>query len=75
MNRSTVQKRLASYEGAQVALTVRREALRHEVVAWKERGATIVEIAKALNWSRQSVYDLIREPTEDEVVAATSERK
>lgn len=61
MNRSTVQKRLASYSTAQRKVSERRAALRREVIAWKARGATIVEIAQALGWSRQSVYDLIGE--------------
>lgn len=59
MNRSTVQKRHASYAKAQENAQERRSALRTAVLDWKDRGATIVEIADALDWSRQSVYDLI----------------
>lgn len=59
MNRSTVQKRLASYEAAQDRVNLARINLRAAVKDWKDSGATIVEIADALGWSRQSVYDLI----------------
>jgi DNA-binding CsgD family transcriptional regulator len=62
VNRSTVQKRHASYEKAQENAQERRSALRSAVLEWKARGATIVEIADALRWSRQSVYDLIGKP-------------
>lgn len=59
MNRSTVQKQLASYQAAQERAQERRSALRTSVLDWKAKGATMVEIANALGWSRQSVYDLI----------------
>lgn len=39
-----------------------RRALRQAVLDWKAKGATIVEIADALGWSRQSVYDLVGKP-------------
>lgn len=62
MTRSNVQRKLASYVTAQENLSDRRASLRAAVLDWKDKGATIVEIAETLSWSRQSVYDLIDRP-------------
>lgn len=59
MTARNVKYKLATYESAQKRLTAQREELRNAVIQWKEEGATIVEIAQTLGWSRQSVYDLI----------------
>lgn len=59
MNRSTVKARQASYVRNLNRAAESRETLRQAVLAWKAKGATIVEMADALQWSRQSVYDLI----------------
>jgi hypothetical protein len=62
VTRSVVQQRLSTYEKAQERVSERRAALRSAVLEWKAQGATMVEIAQALGWSRQSVYDLIGKP-------------
>jgi hypothetical protein len=59
MTRSKVLSHLAAYEKAQERVGDRREGLRLAVVEWKASGASIVEIARTLGWSRQSVYALI----------------
>lgn len=59
MSRSIVQRRHLRYETSQKNTQEHRKALRQAVLEWKEQGATIVEIADTLGWSRQSVYDLI----------------
>lgn len=62
MTRSHVQQRLSAYEKAQERVGEQRARLRSAVLEWKAQGTTIVEIADALGWSRQSVYDLIGNP-------------
>lgn len=59
VTRRNLKYKLATYESAQNRLTAQREQLREAVIEWREEGATIVEIAQTLGWSRQAVYDLI----------------
>lgn len=49
------------YDNAVKAVPPRRDTLRKVVERAQSEGATIVEIAETLNWSRQSVYDLLKD--------------
>lgn len=59
MTRSRVKAAAESYRYSLAQVESRRERLRQQVIGWNAKGATIVEIAETLGWSRQSVYDLI----------------